>query len=193
MGFVASIKGIPSHKIVADGLTMLHRLDHRGGRAADGTTSDGAGIMLGLPHEFFNAECKKQGVNLPKAGNYGVGKVFLPQDAELQAWSIKMIEDVLEDEDLQLLCWRDVPVDSSVLGPIAKSCEPKVKQVFVTGDLKHLSWRMFVARKVIEVKAREKLGLEQKQVYFCSFSTDTIIYKGLLLSSHILLLHRTKG
>lgn len=189
VGFVASVKGVSSHKIVAGGLEMLSRLDHRGGLAADGKTSDGAGIMLGMPHSYFKDQCKTLGFELPEPGKYGVGQLFLPKEAELLAWSIGLIEDVINEEGCEVLGWRDVPVDPSFLGPIAAAAEPEIKQVFIRKpellDHQKFLWRLFVIRKVIEVRARERLGDAQKDVYFCSLSPDKIVYKGLLVSSLI--------
>ncbi len=186
VGFVASVKGVASHKIVAGGLTMLSRLDHRGGLAADGKTSDGAGVMLGMPHSYFNDQCQKLGFKLPDPGKYGVGQLFLPKDPNLLAWSIALIEEVVDEENCEVLGWRDVPVDSSVLGPIAAASEPAIKQIFIRKPrlLSHQQflWRLFVIRKIIEVRARNNLGDDQKQIYFCSLSPDKIVYKGLLLS-----------
>ena len=185
VGFVANIKGVPSHKIVNDGLTILNRLDHRGGRASDELTGDGAGIMLGMPYDYMRFIANQASITLPEDGSFAVGMVFLPQDEVSKSWSKQLIEDTVEDEGLNFLFWRDVPTNSDVLGPIARASEPKICQFFVSKEYlskKEFQWKLFVVRKLIEERAREKLGIEQKQLYICSLSSSKVVYKGLLLS-----------
>ena len=185
VGFVVNTNNSPSHKIVLDGLTILHRMDHRGGRASDQLTGDGAGIMVGMPYSFFRELSNQGSWDLPEDGKYAVGMMFGSRDDELQAWAIELLSKIIEEEDLKLKAFRDVPVNPDVLGPIAKSSEPKVVQFFVSCEKSEgasFDWKLYVVRKRFEEKAREKLGIEQKDLYICSLSRTTIIYKGLLLS-----------
>ncbi|SMF32765.1 glutamate synthase large subunit [Pseudobacteriovorax antillogorgiicola] len=185
VGFVANMKGIPSHKIVKDGLTILNRLDHRGGRASDNLTGDGAGIMVGIPHSFISKLALEQSWSALEPGKYAVGVLFSPKDQELDEWTTNLVESVVREEGQELVGWRDVPVNSAVLGPIAKESEPRIRHFFIRKgvcEAKSFPWKLYVMRKVIEERARSKLGITQKDVYICSLSTSTMIYKGLLLS-----------
>src|ERR687889_684972 len=131
VGFIADMKNRRSHEIVAQGLQILLNLDHRGAVGADPKTGDGCGILVQIPHRFFAAECAKLGIWLPEAGAYGVGPLFMPRNPE----GFKLVEEIvgkaITDEGLQVLGWRDVPVDSSDLGESVKATEPLHRQIFV--------------------------------------------------------------
>jgi glutamate synthase domain-containing protein 1 len=135
IGFVANIKGKPSHEIVSQALNVLCNLDHRGGQGCESNTGDGAGILLQIPHGFLKTECAKDGIQLPEPGKYGVGMVFLPQDADARAACEQVLEAQIKETGQQLLGWRTVPTDNSTLGDSAKSAEPFVRQV-------RMSWRL---------------------------------------------------
>ena len=115
VGFVAHLKGKKSHQIVKDGLFMLENLTHRGAVGADPLMGDGAGILVQIPDRFFREEMAKQGVTLPKAGEYAVGHIFMPQYEKLVDYFKKVIADVVAEEGQVLLGFRDVPVDNSSL------------------------------------------------------------------------------
>src|SRR5258708_5822932 len=135
-----------------------------------------------IPHGFY----KELIPSLPEPGHYGTGIVFLPQDPGETDYCIQEFEKVIREENLHALAWRDVPVDSSVIGKIAKASEPVMKQVFiasqpgVTGDV--LERKLYVVRKVIEGRIRQSKLQQAHLFYLSSLSTKTIIYKGMLMS-----------
>ena len=160
IGFVADIKGRKSNEIVRRGLEVVIRMEHRGAESADGKTGDGAGIMIQMPHRFFKAQV----ADLPNAGQYGTGVIFLPADTAECAACMQEFEKVICDENLHLITWRDMPVDRTVLGDIARSAEPTIKQIFITGDgldQDRLERKLLVARKVIENRIRNQDGALQ--------------------------------
>src|SRR4051794_40044610 len=130
VGFIADMKNRKSHAIVEQGLAILRNLDHRGAVGADPKMGDGCGILVQIPHRFYAAECAKLGIWLPEAGQYGVGHLFMPRDPE----GLKLVEEIVTkavtDEGLQMLGWRDVPVDSSDLGESVVATEPLHRQIF---------------------------------------------------------------
>src|SRR5512147_483150 len=131
VGFVAHIKGQKSHDMVRQGLQILENLTHRGAVGADPLAGDGAGILLQVPDAFMRKKCAAIGVNLPEAGAYGVGMVFLPRDKAARAACEQILADKIAAEGQQMLGWRDVPVDSNGLGESVKAVEPVVRQVFI--------------------------------------------------------------
>ena len=186
VGFVANIKGVRSHAIVEQALQVLVNLEHRGATGSDPLTSDGAGILLQIPFTFFAAEAQRLGFTLPRPGQYGVSALFLPQDADKRAHCVQIIERMVRKESMTLLGWRDVPTDPSKAGPLALESMPVIKQLFLAtaaevDDDRELERRLYVVRKRIEQVVRE-LGLSGPGgMYVCSFSSRTIVYKGLLL------------
>src|SRR5262249_16171360 len=134
VGFVAHIKGEKSHALVVKALGVLKNLAHRGATGCDPETGDGAGILLQIPHTFFEAELRKQGVTLPAPGHCGVGMLFLPSDAAERAAYEAAIERAVVEEGQTLLAWRDVPVDNSQIGALARTVEPVIRQVFIGRD-----------------------------------------------------------
>jgi len=190
VGFVANIKGIKSHAIVRQGLTILENLEHRGAVGADPLAGDGAGLLLQIPDQFFREECAANGVALPAEGAYGVGMLFLPQNrADRQACEL-LIESTIEDEGQAVLGWRDVPTDNSGLGESVKAVEPVVRQIFIgrgdnCADTDVFERKLFVIRKLAE-NAIATSGMEESgQFYVPSFSARTINYKGMLLSNQV--------
>jgi len=175
VGFVASVLGKADHKIVTDALTALARLEHRGAVAADGISSDGIGIMTGVPRELL---LESTGFKLDAEQALGVGMVFLPAE-EKRAEGV--LESSLRAQELKVLGWRDVPTRPEVLGEIALSTMPKIRQVLVvdaaTGDADPMERRLYLARKQFEraVEEGEVTG------YVCSLSTTTIVYKSMCL------------
>ena len=190
VGFVAHIKGHKSHSIIENGLDILKNLAHRGATGCDPLTSDGAGILLQIPHEFFNAELAKQGVSLPAPGHYGVGMFFLPTDAEERALYEKIIERTAEEIQQPVLGWRTVPVDDDQLGWLAKSVAPVIRQAFFqrAAELKDelaFERRLYLLRRRIQNEIAE-LDLEHEGYFYVnSLSCRTIVYKGLLMADRI--------
>jgi len=189
VGFVAHIKGKPSHGLICQGLQILENLTHRGAVGADPLAGDGAGILLQIPDEFFRAQCAAQGVELPPPGSYGVGMLFLSRDASIRAACEQVLADKIAAEGQQLLCWRDVPVDGSGLGESVKSSEPVVRQVFIgrganCPDADAFERKLFVIRKIVQHAVRKSLGGSQS-LYVPSLSSRTIVYKGMLLAGQV--------
>ena len=179
IGFVAHIKGRASHDIIERGLEVLRNMDHRGATSADNSTGDGAGLLMQIPHEFITEVLK---VNVGQPGQYGTGIVFLPKD-ELEAKScVDILTKHIELEGLTLLGFRDVPVDSSAPGEIAKTTEPLVKQIFVKANLEKdaLERKLYIVRKLAEKEVRDSELKYKSSFYQPSFSAKVIVYKGML-------------
>ncbi|HEY6093429.1 MAG TPA: glutamate synthase-related protein [Gallionellaceae bacterium] len=190
VGFVAHIKGQKSHDMVRQGLQILENLTHRGAVGADPLAGDGAGILLQIPDAFLRKKCAAQGMNLPDAGTYGVGMVFLPRDKAAREACEKIIADKVAAEGQKLLGWRDVPVDSSGLGESVKAVEPVVRQVFIGRgnsdmDTDALERKLFVIRKMAEHAVRKLPRGQGKGFYLPSMSARTIVYKGMLLADQV--------
>ena len=188
VGFVAHIKGKKSHDMVSQGLQILENLTHRGATGADPLAGDGAGILLQLPDAFFRAQCATLGVVLPEAGRYGVGMLFLPKDAAARAAAEQIIADKIAVEGQVLLGWRDVPVDSSILGESVKLVEPVVRQAFIgcganCADTDAFERKLFVIRKTAEHAVNSLPNA--KGFYIPSLSARTIVYKGMLLADQV--------
>jgi len=190
VGFVANIKGKKSHTIVEQGLTVLRNLTHRGAVGYDPKLSDGAGLLIQIPHRFFRDEMAKQGVKLPAAGQYGVGMVFLPRDPASRIACEYEIERAIKDEGQVLLGWRDVPVDSSDLAEAARKLEPVIRQVFI-GRGRGVTVTDALERKLYIIRkssghAIQALKLQHaKAFYVPSMSARTICYKGMLLAYQV--------
>ncbi|HWB66862.1 MAG TPA: glutamate synthase large subunit [Mycobacteriales bacterium] len=177
VAFVADIQGRRDHAIVADALTALHNLDHRGASGSEVNTGDGAGLLVQVPDEFLRAV---SGLDLPKPGGYAVGLAFLPDDDEAERKAIDAIERIAIEEELRVVGWRDVPTDPTPLGATALSVMPRFRQLFVTsthGEIgMALERRAFCARKRIE---------RETGVYLPSLSCRTLVYKGMLTTDQL--------
>ena len=188
IGFIANIKGRPSHKIVQDGIHMLCRLEHRGGNL-NGTTGDGAGIMLQICDHFFRRECEILNINLPAPFDYAVGMFFLPKNKKQREHIQLETELILHEEGLKLLGWRNVPVNQEAAGPEALATAPYVMQLFVEKSKKHETEKeferaLYIMRKRIENEIANNSDVKGS-FYIPSFSTRTIIYKGMLTPEQI--------
>src|SRR5690606_39117984 len=123
VGFVADIKGRPSHQIMLDAYHLNSRMDHRGGCGFEANTGDGAGILMALPHTFFQRVAAEEiDVTLPEAGRYAVGNIFLPQNSSERDYCRNIINSIISEEGQQLIAWREVPVDAegADVGPAAR-------------------------------------------------------------------------
>ncbi|MFC4174713.1 glutamate synthase large subunit [Microvirga sp. GCM10011540] len=186
VGFIADMKNRKTHAIVEQGLQILLNLDHRGAVGADPKTGDGCGILVQIPHKFFAAECAKLGIWLPNEGEYGVGHLFMPRDPEGFALVEEIVTKAIADEGLQLLGWRDVPVDSSDLGESVKASEPQHRQIFVgkgkgMDDQETFERRLFLARKVISNAVYDMKDPRTAGYYPVCLSSRTVVYKGMVL------------
>ena len=134
VGFLANIDGVQSHRIVSDSIEVLKNLLHRGAVGGDLSTGDGAGVLLQISDKFFRKHAARLKITLPKAGSYGIGTLFLPQ-SKSRTRCLSTIQDVIQEEGLEFLGWRDVPTDGSILGAEARAAQPFVMQVFVGGEI----------------------------------------------------------
>ncbi|MGQ0695148.1 MAG: glutamate synthase subunit alpha, partial [Nitrospiraceae bacterium] len=188
IGFVVNIKGLKSHEIVCKGLQVLENLTHRGAQGCDPCTGDGAGILLQVPHEFLKRAAGDAGVTLPGAGEYGVGQLFLPPNADSRRQCEKLFAEIVEEEGTRLLGWRDVPVKSDTIGALARKTEPFMRQVFIARDVLNeaqFERKLYVIRKRIEKAVKESAIRGREYFYIPSLSANTIVYKGLLLPHQI--------
>lgn len=186
-GFICNLNGIKSNDIIHKALDILIKLEHRGAVSSDGRTGDGAGILFDIPHDFFKKVCDFE---IPKTLEYGVGMVFLPKSPNQIVFCKTAFEAAIKEQNLSILGWRDVPVDATNLGQIAAEKEPTVKQVFVGKNGLQLTQqqfnaKLFAARKIAEHYIINSKISESHRFYFSSFSTTTIIYKGLLMPEDI--------
>ncbi|MFL5428456.1 MAG: glutamate synthase central domain-containing protein, partial [Myxococcales bacterium] len=184
-GFVADIKGRPSHEIVMQALEVLLNLEHRGATGAEKDTGDGAGILLQMPHAFLARECQKLGIDLPPPGRYGAGMVFLPPSEGGREAIGKLFEDTVRAEGQHLLGWRDVPTENSSLGGTAKASQPIIRQVFIgrgddIADVAAFERRLYVIRRLVEKKVSRSAIPGRSHFYVPSLSHKTIVYKGML-------------
>ncbi len=186
VGFIASQTGTATHELIEQALSALGCLEHRGGCSADQDSGDGAGLMTAIPWELFEPWFAQAEISIPAIDQLGVAMIFLPQDRTLAKQAREIVEEVLGQEDLTVLGWRVVPVQDSVLGIQARENEPQIEQVFVTsqtirGD--ELERLLYKARRRIG-KALESNGTLKwsDDFYICSFSTRTIVYKGMVRS-----------
>src|SRR5258706_6641541 len=124
VGFIANIKGKKSHQIVSDAMNILCNLEHRGAVGADPRAGDGAGILVQIPHAFFERKTKKLGFTLPQPGAYAVRARFMPKEPACCEVIKSIIADQIKAEQLTLLGWRDVPTDNSSLGQTVTPTEP---------------------------------------------------------------------
>ncbi|WP_169975670.1 glutamate synthase large subunit [Tautonia rosea] len=190
VGFVVDLQGRRSHKLVRDGLRALCNLDHRGARGAEPNTGDGAGILIQLPHEFLAERCNALGISLPEPGQYGVGAMFASPVKERREAGQAIFEQILRDERLPLLGWRQLKTDNSTLGATAQAVEPSVWHAFVGSrfgdDTDAFERKLFVVRKRFE-QAVEAAGLDDGAFfYFSSLSCRTIVYKGMLTPEQVI-------
>ncbi|RIX48544.1 MAG: glutamate synthase large subunit [Rhodocyclales bacterium GT-UBC] len=191
VGFVAHFKGQKSHSIVEQGLLILKNLDHRGAVGADPLQGDGAGILIQIPDQFYREEMAKQGVELPPVGEYGVGMVFLPQEAASRHACVEEIERSVKAEGQVILGWREVPVNRDMpMSPTVKAKEPVIRQIFVGRGpdvfvTDALERKLYIIRRRA-ANAIKSLKLKHGQEFYVpSFSARTVNYKGLLLADQV--------
>ncbi len=186
-GFICSLKGKKSNDIIHKALEILDRLEHRGAVSADGKTGDGAGILIDVPHHFFQSVCDFE---LPEPGEYAVSNVFFPRKANQRDFCASVFEENIKKQGLRLLGWRDVPVNRSIPGRIAAETEPFVKQLFIAKSNPDQTYfdfnlKLFIARKVTEHTIINSKLSESNFFYVPSLSTKIIIFKGLLMPHDI--------
>ena len=190
VGFIADIKGRASHQIVADALSVLCNLEHRGAVGADPRAGDGAGILVQIPHAFFSRKAKELGFTLPNPGEYAVGALFMPRDTAWRKVIRSIITDLVKKEKLKLLGWREVPTDNSTLGETVKPTEPFHMQVFIgRGDRikteDDFERRLYILRKSISNAIYQRRDRNLAGYYPVSLSCRTVVYKGMFLADQL--------
>jgi len=189
VGFIASLKGEKSHRVIEDALKMLCNLEHRGAVGADPLAGDGAGIMIQIPHLFLKEECAKLGFKLPDALQYAVGQLFMPQHERLEAHCRTVWARVVAEEGLELLGWREVPVDNACLSDMVRATEPFHEQVFIARpkgmDEDEFERRLYLVRKVVSNAVHNTYKGRDIGAYTVSLSSRTVVYKGMFLSYQV--------
>jgi len=174
VAMVATLNKLPSHEIVAKALTALRNLEHRGASGAEPDSGDGAGILIQVPDKFYRSVVS---FKLPEVGKYATGIFFINSNEE---GNLRTIERIANEEGLEIIGWRDLPIDSKSLGKTALSVMPDFKQIFVTGKNNEsdliLERLAFCLRKRIE---------HTMPIYISSLSSRTIVYKGMLTTGQL--------
>ena len=183
IGAVANIKGIASYKVIQNALDILMQLEHRGGAGAEENSGDGAGILIQVPHDFFASQ--ELGFKLPKEGDYAVAQMFLSPNAEAKKQGTVLFLQGLKDKNLEFLGFRVVPVNPSDIGHTALKAMPYFLQAFVKRP-KEVKAGLEFERVLYETRRIiEKRALNVPKFYICSFSSRTLVYKGMLLSTQL--------
>lgn len=191
IGLIVDMKGRKSHSIVQGALEICVNLDHRGGCGCDPITGDGAGIFIQLPHKFFSTVCADEcGFELPEEGDYGVGFVFLSQNEEDRLKEEQIITEIILEEGFPLLGWRDVPVNSHILGKASAACEPVMRQFFIDrGEVcqrgLEFERKLYVIRRLAAHRIRYSGADEDELFYIGSLSSRTMTYKGMLTTGQL--------
>lgn len=185
VGFIASLKNEQKHETVKQALVALGCMEHRGACSSDDISGDGAGLMTQIPWALLQSEIP--GLSPEKCG---VGMIFFPDDDEIEAKAKGIYESVAKAEGFNVLGWRDVPIDDSVVGPVARRNMPRFRQLFIesknglTGD--ELERELFIIRKLVEKERNASFDAETAFDFFtCTLSNRTIVYKGMLNSSSV--------
>ena len=190
IGFVANIKGYKSHQIIADALTILETMEHRGACGCENNTGDGAGIMIQTPHEFFFDECVKLGVHLPAYTKYGVGVLFFPKDIRLKEECREIFTRSAEKLGLEILAYRKIPVNTSDIGSSALRVEPEMEHVFIAcpdyiSNAEVFERKLFVLRNYASHTINNTIKKDAIGFYVASLSYKTVVYKGQLTSNQV--------
>ena len=194
VGFVAHIKGAKSHAIVSQALQILHNLDHRGAVGADPLLGDGAGILIQIPDTLYRGWAEAEGMKLPAEGDYAVAMCFLPQDDAARDFVIGTFEKFIAKEGQRLIGWRDVPVNAAGLGKTVLEQMPVIRQCFIArGD--NCADQDAFERKILAIRKQTQNPLSAlaakhglpglTELYMPSFSSRTVVYKGLLLATQV--------
>lgn len=181
---------------MSQALDVLKNLRHRGAVGADPLQGDGAGILIQIPDQLYRDDMMNQGVKLPPAGEYGVGMVFLPQEAASRHACEEEIERAVAAEGQMILGWRDVPIDRSMpMSPVVREKEPVIRQVFI-GHSPDVLVTDALERKLYIIRKRSSIAIANlhlkhcKEFYICSCSARTVVYKGQLLATQVGIYYR---
>ncbi|MEQ7874748.1 glutamate synthase large subunit [Sphingomonas sp. ASV193] len=194
VGFVANIRGEKSNAIIADGLAMLANLDHRGAKGADPLVGDGAGCLIQLPDALLRDWARDKAINLPPEGDYAGAMCFLPQEREARHAAVQRLERFVTVEGQIMLGWRDVPVDTTGLGQAVLDSMPVIRQAIVARGPRVADQDAF-ERKLLAIRKQTQNPLARladernlpglTDFYMPSFSSRTVVYKGLLLANQV--------
>ena len=193
VGFVAHIKKEPSHENIKDALTILCNMDHRGARGAEPNSGDGAGILTGMPHDFFSGVAKEAfSVDLDPE-RYSVGNIFLPNDKKERDFCKDYFSKICHENGLKVVGWRNLPIDKKKadIGPSALDAMPYIEQIFIIDtksnpEHKDFERRLYLSRKKISNCLRSNSELNEADLfYICSLSSKTIVYKGMLTCDQV--------
>ncbi len=183
IGFVAHLKGKKSHSIIKQGLDILTNMTHRGAEGADSKTGDGAGVLIQVPRDFYLI----QGYSLPPEGQFGTGLIFFPQDSSDASECKDILLKIMKEEGVNLIGFREVPRNNSVIGEISRAAEPEILQILLGADVpqQELERKLYIIRKRTEIAVRNS-GIKQKSFFYIpSLSTKVLVYKGMLTSSQL--------
>ena len=188
VGFVANIKGVPSRQIMLDAYHINSRMEHRGGCGFEANTGDGAGILIAIPHSFFQKIAEEElNSELPPVGQYAVGNIFFPVEKGEREICRGVINEIIAEENQLLVGWREVPLDAdgAGVGPAARMAQPQIEQLFIAAaeglEQDQFERKLYVIRKRFTHRLRNDESLaERKQLFACSLSTNVIVYKGML-------------
>ncbi|WP_419801632.1 glutamate synthase large subunit [Mucilaginibacter sp.] len=189
-GFIAHINGHKSHRIIADALTMLENMEHRGACGCDPDSGDGAGLLIQIPHGFLLDECTADEILLKEPGDYGIGMLFLPKDSGIKKACRAIIQQSCDKLGFRILGYRKVPVDSAVIGETARTAEPGVEQLFIARpqhihNADDFERKLYVLRRLITKTVAESIKTGVEHFYFTSFSCKIIVYKGQLTTYQV--------
>lgn len=182
IGAVVNIDGKQSRKIVDNALSIVEKLEHRAGKDATGETGDGVGILVQISHTFFKKAASECGIDLKNERDYGIGMFFFPQDKFIRAQAMKMLELLAKKDGLKFLGWREVPVNQNVLGQRARDCMPCIMQCFIERP-ENVEQGLAFDRKLYIL--RREFEHSHLDTYIASFSSRTIVYKGMFLVNQL--------
>ena len=191
VGFVVDVKGRKSHRILEQALQVLRNLDHRGACGCEANTGDGAGVLIQMPHAYFQHVAKKDRLfSLPGPGEYASGLVFLPRNPTRRRRLVELFEHIIQSEGQTLLGWRTVPVNNGSLGETARASEPFIRQVFIgrgpgVRDEAQFERKLYIIRKRAYSELRASTIDGAEYWYLCSLSHKTFVYKGMLLTEQL--------
>ncbi|MDN5580900.1 MAG: glutamate synthase subunit alpha, partial [Lactococcus raffinolactis] len=179
MGFIAQIDGKPTHELVDYAMTILERMNHRGGTGAEPDTGDGAGALFAMPHEFFTKISSENSITLPAPGDYAVGQFFLPKAVDKKVALCKSISNEMQADGYQILMTRDVPFNFDNCGPGAQAIMPAFVQFIISKPADSQSGRDFEDR-LYRLRRKLEKTFATSEMFICSLSSKTIVYKGML-------------
>jgi glutamate synthase domain-containing protein 2/glutamate synthase domain-containing protein 1/glutamate synthase domain-containing protein 3 len=191
VGFVVDVKGRKSHRILEQAIQVLRNLDHRGACGCEANTGDGAGVLIQMPHAYFQHVAKKDRLfSLPGPGEYASGLVFFPRNPTRRRRLVEVFEHIIQSEGQIVLGWRTVPVNNSSLGETARASEPFIRQVFIgrgpgVRDQAEFERKLYIIRKRAYSEIRTSTIDGAEYWYLCSLSHKTFVYKGMLLTEQL--------